>query len=318
VEELWARSGERLPLETVLAIGYEICDVLAAAHAGGIIHRDIKPANVFLTSAGVLKVLDFGIARLRDKASSSTATTTGAVVGTPAFMAPEQAGGREIDAATDIYATGATMFGLASGSLVHEGASIQAIVIRTATVPARSLADALPDAPRAVVGLIDRALAFERKDRWASAAEMRDAIRAASVAVFGRPPKLTVRGGGPVPGAPPSSKRSNNVAPTILSEARRPLGLWGPETLPDEPSIAMPGQGAALALKLVAGTVPRARPPARPPPSPPRPRRSRPSIVAVVIVAAGLAVLAAAILIADRRDAPAPSNAPAPPVSAAR
>jgi serine/threonine-protein kinase len=105
VDALWERCGHRLPLSSVLAIGHQLVDVLAAAHARSIVHRDIKPENLFITTEGQLKVLDFGIARLKDAASSS-ATNTGVVLGTPVFMAPEQAMGKisEIGPQSDLWA----------------------------------------------------------------------------------------------------------------------------------------------------------------------------------------------------------------------
>ena len=110
----------------MLAIGDAVLDVLVAAHAKAIVHRDIKPANLFITRDGTLKVLDFGVARLRD-ASSQDSTRTGAMMGTPAFMSPEQAYGRthEVDAKSDIWAVGASLFRLLTGRHVHlgEGAS---------------------------------------------------------------------------------------------------------------------------------------------------------------------------------------------------
>src|SRR5262252_4700128 len=90
VDGLVEKNGGKLPPREALALVYQLLDVLAAAHAKGIIHRDIKPANLFLDRTGQLKVLDFGIARLRDTTSSHLATGTGAQLGTPAFMSPEQ------------------------------------------------------------------------------------------------------------------------------------------------------------------------------------------------------------------------------------
>jgi serine/threonine protein kinase len=191
VEERWERSGQRLPLEAVLSIGYELLDVLAAAHARGIVHRDIKPANLFLTRDEGLKVLDFGIARLRDIAASQ-ATQMGAMMGTPSFMSPEQALGAtdEVDAQTDVWATGATLFTLASGRMVHEAGAMQGVIVKAATQPAPSLAAVLPGAPSTIVQAIDRALAFDKAQRWPSAGAMRDALREASLACFGRIPSL--------------------------------------------------------------------------------------------------------------------------------
>jgi serine/threonine-protein kinase len=177
VEQLCEQQGNRLPARVVLALSYQLLDVLAAAHARSVVHRDIKPANVFLTREGKMKVLDFGIARLRD-ATSNHATNTGMLLGTPAFMAPEQALGQSslIDGLTDVWAVGATMFSLLSGGIVHVGENPQQLMVQAATQPARSLATAIQSSPR-VVTLVDRALAFDKARRWTSAAEMRDAVR---------------------------------------------------------------------------------------------------------------------------------------------
>jgi serine/threonine protein kinase len=91
VDVLCEVHGERLPLPAVLSIADQVLDVLVAAHAKSVVHRDIKPANVFVTTDGSVKVLDFGIARLRGISSEQFATIGGTVFGTPAFMAPEQA-----------------------------------------------------------------------------------------------------------------------------------------------------------------------------------------------------------------------------------
>ncbi|HEV3189191.1 MAG TPA: serine/threonine-protein kinase, partial [Polyangiaceae bacterium] len=189
VETIWQKHDRKLALASVLAIGHQLLDVLAAAHAKGIIHRDIKPANLFVTEEGQLKVLDFGIARVRDMVGSGVeGTGTGMVLGTPAFMAPEQALAKanEINAQTDIWAVGATLFVLLGGEHVHEGENAPQLLVRTATTPARSLATVNADIPVAVVTVVDRALAFHNSDRWPTAAAMRDAIRDAHLSVFGK------------------------------------------------------------------------------------------------------------------------------------
>jgi serine/threonine protein kinase len=185
-EILWERRQQHFPLKLVVGIGMQLLDVLEAAHARGVIHRDIKPANVFLTRTGHVKVLDFGIARIRDMAASQ-ATQTGMVLGTPAFMAPEQAMANtsDIDEQTDVWAAGATMFTLASGKLVHEGDNAQQIMIRAATTPAQAFSKVFADAPPLIAEVIDRALAFEKGERWGNAAAMREALRSAAKSAFG-------------------------------------------------------------------------------------------------------------------------------------
>lgn len=176
VDARWERSGRRLGIGEVVSIALDLLDVLAAAHAKGIVHRDVKPENLFVTRDGRLKVLDFGVARVRE--ASPTRTKSGAVFGTPAFMAPEQALGRqrEIDALTDVWAVGATMFSLVTARFVHEAETPEELVVRAATTPAPSLAAVLPSVPAAIAEVIDRALRFERAERWPSAGAMRDAL----------------------------------------------------------------------------------------------------------------------------------------------
>lgn len=188
LEKIWEECGQRLSMRVVLAVGRELCGVLTAAHRAGIVHRDIKPENLFLTDDGHLKVLDFGLARLHDAARPKD-THTGMVFGTPAFMPPEQASGKtsEIDARTDLWAVGATMFTLVSGKMVHEGETAQHFVMLSATERARSLAAVMPHAPPVLVELIDRALARERDTRWPDAEAMVEAIRKASDALFRAP-----------------------------------------------------------------------------------------------------------------------------------
>ncbi len=188
VDRLWEQRGQHLPVDAVLAIANQLLDVLAAGHAKSIIHRDIKPANLYITTDGTLKVLDFGIARVRDAAGAGHAATgTGMMLGTPAYMAPEQALGksREIDGTTDNWSVGATMFTLLSGQFVHEGETSTELVVKSATQPARSLAVVAPDVDRRVVEIIDRALGFQKSARWPTAIAMRDAVRALYLELFG-------------------------------------------------------------------------------------------------------------------------------------
>lgn len=173
------RLGGRIPLGEVLSVADAVLDVLAAAHVKDVLHRDLKPENVFLTRDGDVKLLDFGVARWNDGKSSSDVTGVGMVLGTPAFMPPEQALGRreDVDARSDLWALGATLFTMITGESVHAGGDAKSKLIATARTPARKLREVAPNVPRAVAAVIDRALAFERSERWGDANAMREALR---------------------------------------------------------------------------------------------------------------------------------------------
>ena len=166
-----------LPAVDVTRISAEILDVLAAAHDRGVIHRDVKPSNVFELESGSIKVLDFGVAQVREPGSQAI-TQSGFTVGTPAFMAPEQAGGRvdEIDELTDIWAVGAAMFQLLSGKLVHDATTPNAALVAAATTQVKPLRSVRSDVPLELAAIVDRALAFRREDRWPNARAMRRAL----------------------------------------------------------------------------------------------------------------------------------------------
>jgi eukaryotic-like serine/threonine-protein kinase len=176
-----ARPGGRLSLGEVLAVADMVLDVLDVAHDKGVVHRDLKPENLFLTTKGKLRVLDFGIARVRELQGSGAATQIGAAMGTPAFMPPEQASGQWslVDARTDLWAVGATMFQLLTGRHVHEAPTLQLLMAAAMTRPAPPVASVEPCVTPAVAAIVDRALAFDRDDRWPHARAMQGAVRAA-------------------------------------------------------------------------------------------------------------------------------------------
>ena len=164
-----ARRAPALTDLELLEVMEAVLDVLAAAHARGVVHRDLKPENVFLATdaerEGVrVKVLDFGLARI---AEASPMTSAGMAVGTPSFMSPEQASGRndEIDGRTDVFALGATLFRIVTGRRVHEADNMVELVSLMASEPAPPLRTVKPDAAEALAGVVDRALFFEREDR---------------------------------------------------------------------------------------------------------------------------------------------------------
>ena len=225
VEARWERKGHALDLGEVLIIADQLLDVLAAAHKKGIVHRDIKPENLFLTREGKLKILDFGIARVLEVTRSKLETRAGYVMGTPAFMAPEQAMGKwdEVDGRSDIWSVGATMFTLVTGQHVHEAGSGNEQLIRTATQPARPVGSIHKTMAPSVSAVIDRALAFDRDVRWPDARTMQEAVRAAYHALKGRAPEdAAARVSLPSAGHLSAAART---APTMLAEGPPPSGV---------------------------------------------------------------------------------------------
>jgi serine/threonine protein kinase len=181
----WERSGHRLGPREVARLMYQLLDVLATAHSKGIVHRDIKPENLFLTRDGVVKVLDFGVARMLE--GPVTATRPGGIIGTPAFMAPEQVLDKIVDAQSDLWSVGATAFALLSKRYVHEAESAGEMMVAVGSRPARSLGLVAPDVPPALAMVVDRALMFNKADRWADARAMQFALADAYRETFGSP-----------------------------------------------------------------------------------------------------------------------------------
>jgi serine/threonine protein kinase len=182
-ESLESYAARRIQLAPpiVLAIGERVLDVLDAAHEKGIVHRDVKPENVFLCTDGRVMLLDFGIARLREMSRTGVAGTHhGSLLGTPSYMAPEQARGDwdVVDGRTDVWSTGATLFRVLTGRTVHRGGTPVEVLIQASQEHAPKVRDIAPQTPAPIAELIDRSLAFEMSDRWSSASDMLDALRA--------------------------------------------------------------------------------------------------------------------------------------------
>jgi serine/threonine-protein kinase len=158
----------------------QACRGIAAAHAAGIIHRDLKPHNLFLCrrqdGTDLVKVLDFGIAKL-EAFDDGLATRTGLVLGTPAYMSPEQArGDKDVDARADVYGLAAILYQLLSGDKPHPGASHNAILHHIATQPAVPLPADTLELPAALVAVVDRGLAADVGARFSSAEALADAL----------------------------------------------------------------------------------------------------------------------------------------------
>jgi serine/threonine-protein kinase len=267
------RLGGKLPARAVLAVAYQVLDVLAAADAKGIVHRDIKPSNLFLTRTGHVKVLDFGVARLRE-VGSELATLSGLALGTPAFMAPEQAMGRsaEVDGLTDLWALGATMFTLASGGPVHPAKTPQEQMVLSATRAARALGSVAPEVPPEVAAIVDRALSFDRAGRWESAAAMRDAVKQVyraqydedpspgALVFMASPEKMAVSDRSPMLRSPmastvPETPVSANAKRASERPASSPTSLVGTAAQPRALSTGRVRVVAGAVVLVVAGVM---------------------------------------------------------------
>jgi CheY-like chemotaxis protein len=170
VRELLDTRG-RLGVAPTLAIAVQLAQSLAAAHEQGVIHRDIKPQNLLLDAGGILKVMDFGVARLADRTSGLT--EVGVLVGTPSYMAPEQLLGDEIDERIDLYAVGVVLFECLTGRLPFESASAVTLIARMLREEPPAPALLNPEIPPALGALVLRLLSKERERRPASALELR-------------------------------------------------------------------------------------------------------------------------------------------------
>jgi len=294
VEKLVDAETQRLPLRAALSIGDQLLDVLVAAHEKGIVHRDIKPENLFVTRDGTLKVLDFGIARVRDATAipgSGKGTGTGVLLGTPAFMAPEQAYAKasEIDGQTDVWAVGATLFTLLTGQSVHRGENAAQLMIHAATTKARSVTSLVSDVPPGIAAVIDHALAFDKSTRWPTALAMREALLQATVATFGEPPSKSVLA------AQVSSLAFGNAA--TMGMAATNIGGLSPANPASTPRAIVSGATPDTSTPAPVHVVASAPPPAPHTIAPAEtlhahaPRRSRApmifALVAVVLVATG-------------------------------
>ena len=177
VRDIWKAAGRKMPIPQVLKICDDILDCLVACHAIGVIHRDLKPANIFVTNAGVTKVLDFGVAQMRSATAERTAT--GTALGTPAYMSPEQAMGLvdQLDGRADLFSVGAMIHALVTGQRINSGRTENEALIMAATTPVPSVARIAPDLPIELIALIDKSLAWDRRNRHGDAREMQAAVR---------------------------------------------------------------------------------------------------------------------------------------------
>jgi serine/threonine-protein kinase len=306
-ETLEARAHrEDAPLSPgeIAAIGVALLDVLAAAHAAGVVHRDVKPENVLLTTDGRLKVLDFGIARVADATGGGLATEYGSSLGTPLYMAPEQALGRveDIDGRTDVFGVGATLFRLLAGRHVHGEGRSPEILVRAATRRAEPLGEVAAGVPPRLAAAVDRALAFDREGRFPDARAMAEALEGAL--------------GEPLPPVPSGAARPPPVdleAPTVVANV---------DPLAATAFVDSGNRSAALAGSARARAAATTKPsPATPEATTPRSRpraRTVPGALALAVVAIGAVAALIATLARPPRAPTAPVAPSTPDASAPR
>jgi serine/threonine-protein kinase len=170
----FAAPERLLPVETVLELLSRTAAALDYAHSQNVVHRDIKPANIMYDSmSDSLKITDFGIAKLID----ANRTRTGVVLGTPAFMSPEQLEGRNVNGHTDLFALGVSLYQLLTGQLPFRGASMTKLMFVIANEPHQSITSVRTDLPQWLDAVVDRALAKDPAERYQTGAEMAAALR---------------------------------------------------------------------------------------------------------------------------------------------
>ncbi len=217
-----AEQSQRLPIEQTIDIVIKLADALAYAHDKGMIHRDIKPANVLLPSLDRPVLSDFGIARL---VGETGLTASGAMIGTPAYMSPEQGRGERGDARSDIYALGIVFYEMLTGKPPYDADTPYAIILKHINDPLTPPHTFISPMPEAVERIVLKCLAKDPNARFASMAELREALRGAQNAIGVE--KTTTTAESTAPGLPPTALQPETAQPAVPVQPATPTRSGG-------------------------------------------------------------------------------------------
>ncbi|HEY2368833.1 MAG TPA: protein kinase, partial [Polyangiaceae bacterium] len=302
-------------------IAEQTLSALAAAHEAGLVHRDVKPDNIFLcrtdTNAEIVKLLDFGVAKAMEAQPHGKLTSTGAIVGTLVYMAPEQARGEPIDARADVYALGACLYHMLAGQPPFPAVNAARLLSAVCNESPTPLGAMRPDLDGGIVGIVARAMARDANHRFMSARAMMGAIGAylrgeapltdpmSAMSATALAPSGLGMTGAPAPfsGAPSTGPR-HTPQPHLVSGAPHPIMPYATPNPPMSP-YAHPGSGGGVVV-----------PPYAPAASMPPPRRSGAIVVLVtmMMLLAGVAVAGAGwMYVRSKTPTPAAQSTSAPP-----